>query len=534
MIFSKRYINKKSVSLVFLCGIFTFHSLFSQDLARYIKEGQTDSVNYFLEQGNDINGVYNGFTPLEIAIRSNQSEMVKYLIDHKADLNLMNNRLRPLQFAIYFSSIYHTNDIVEMLINNGADINLKGQTGNTPLLFACKLNNGPVARLLFEKGADVTQRDKNGLDFYFHVLHGNDMDLIKYFSERGFPIPRTHSSKDGPYIKWGDGDMMEVIYIKYDSLSDKAVLAKDLVGLDGLKKSNPVFRNINIRELKPDDFKPEKAVYKKVSKIFAVSDIHGNYNAFTRLLKKSKVINEDLNWIWGDGHLVICGDVFDRGDKVTDCLWLIFKLEKQAEENGGKVHYLLGNHELMITRDDEKFYVNDKYILPCAKIGIDYHDLFGQDYVLGSWIRSKNVVEKINNILFVHGGIPPDFVDKDQSIDKMNNEIHEYYSENQNPTGSSGMEMALQPVWYRGYFENGDIHETVEKQLKYYKADKIVVGHTPVSSISPIQNGNVVAIGIPYDVKNAVVEGLLIEKEQFYSINEYGVKKDLFPTQSAK
>ena len=72
-----------------------------------------------------------------------------------------------------------------------------------------------------------------------------------------------------------------------------------------------------------------------------------------------KVIDTDLTWSFGDGHLVIVGDVFDRGPNVTECLWLIYRLEQEASAAGGAVHFLLGNHELMVMRGDLR-YLNER------------------------------------------------------------------------------------------------------------------------------------------------------------------------------
>ena len=50
------------------------------------------------------------------------------------------------------------------------------------------------------------------------------------------------------------------------------------------------------------------------------------------LLKNNKIIDEDLKWTFGDGHFVIVGDVFDRGDKVNEVLWFLYDLEIQAKK----------------------------------------------------------------------------------------------------------------------------------------------------------------------------------------------------------
>ena len=64
------------------------------------------------------------------------------------------------------------------------------------------------------------------------------------------------------------------------------------------------------------------AEYPMPSKLIAVSDIEGNFEKFYKLLNANKVIDKNYNWIFGNGHLVIVGDLVDRGDHVTQCQWL--------------------------------------------------------------------------------------------------------------------------------------------------------------------------------------------------------------------
>jgi hypothetical protein len=50
--------------------------------------------------------------------------------------------------------------------------------------------------------------------------------------------------------------------------------------------------------------------------IFAISDLEGNYKAFRDMLVASKIVDQQLNWSFGKGHLVLIGDMVDRGDSI--------------------------------------------------------------------------------------------------------------------------------------------------------------------------------------------------------------------------
>jgi hypothetical protein len=99
--------------------------------------------------------------------------------------------------------------------------------------------------------------------------------------------------------------------------------------------------------LKEKDGGCKKVNTKKVNKLIAISDIEGNFMAFTETAAANGVIDTNFNWTFGEGHLVLTGDFFDRGTQVTEVLWLIYSLEEKAKDAGGYVHYILGNHEIM-------------------------------------------------------------------------------------------------------------------------------------------------------------------------------------------
>ncbi len=65
-----------------------------------------------------------------------------------------------------------------------------------------------------------------------------------------------------------------------------------------------------------------------IEKIIAVGDIHGDYKAFTKILKGTGLIDGKLHWTGGKTHLVQIGDVLDRGDYAKEILDLMMKLEK--------------------------------------------------------------------------------------------------------------------------------------------------------------------------------------------------------------
>ena len=72
--------------------------------------------------------------------------------------------------------------------------------------------------------------------------------------------------------------------------------------------------------------------------IYAMSDIHGQYNLFVKRIEQIKPLLE------GDNKLILLGDFIDRGNKSFECLKLAFDLEQEFGKE--KVIVLKGNHEV--------------------------------------------------------------------------------------------------------------------------------------------------------------------------------------------
>ena len=128
---------------------------------------------------------------------------------------------------------------------------------------------------------------------------------------------RKYTFFDGPYVKELK-DSLEVSWVSNGTPYQQNVVKSDSFhfNLAGLPEVH-----IPIKEIKEDKFKRHYSV----SKFVAISDIHGQHDIFLSLLRQHKVIDSLNQWIYGEGHLVIVGDIMDRGPKVTEslpvCLW---------------------------------------------------------------------------------------------------------------------------------------------------------------------------------------------------------------------
>ena len=80
--------------------------------------------------------VYQGVSPLCIAISKGDVESVKKIIEYGADVNAKSNGMTPLMFAARYNKV----EILKFLVSKGAKINEKDSKGFTALKYAEQSN----------------------------------------------------------------------------------------------------------------------------------------------------------------------------------------------------------------------------------------------------------------------------------------------------------------------------------------------------------------------------------------------------------
>ena len=124
-------------------------------------------------------------------------------------------------------------------------------------------------------------------------------------------------------------------------------------------------------------------------------------------------------------------------------------------------------------------------------------------------MRTKNIIERIGDNLFLHGGVSQAINESGLSLKEINNQARPYYE-------MSGYDSILNkakvlpllaatraPFWYRGYFiEPRASMAQVDSTLHLFNVKHIVVGHTLVDSIQTRYEGKIIAIDVNYHVGN--------------------------------
>lgn len=247
--------------------------------------------------------------------------------------------------------------------------------------------------------------------------------------------------------------------------------------------------------------------YRQARKTFILSDIHGKMDIAVELLMRNGIVDKGLNWSFGRNHLVVIGDVFDRGEDVTQILWLLYKLEDEAEKAGGRLSFLLGNHEPMVLAGDLR-YTEKKYLDVADTLGLTVPGLYGANTELGRWLATRNTIEKAGRQIFVHAGLGPEMPGLGLSIPEINVAVSSGLFKDRTQRYADPILKTLftnpGPVWYRGLVLDDERYNPItpdglDAVLDYFDADRIFVGHTVMDDISFLWDGRVIAVNVDYE-----------------------------------
>lgn len=374
--------------------------------------------------------------------------------------------------------------------------------------------DGYPTLILIDATGKLIIEDKNKVD----PRNDNGKGLIEVIKKQLILM------KDGPYV-FHEADKSKSFYFTGDAFTDKDFTQSAPPTLSVQTDSESTF-TVSLKKT----LQTEPTEFPAAEKLLALSDIEGNFGQFRKLLQANKIIDDQYNWTFGNGHLVFAGDMFDRGKQVTECLWLIYSLEEKAKAAGGYVHFILGNHEIMNLQGDHR-YVEDKYKQNADRLDETYKYFYTQKTELGRWLRTKNVVEKIGSLLFAHGGISSKINQSNLTISRINELARPWYDQAKNDYKDQDLNLVMStgygPFWYRGYYANLPITKLVDSILQKFDVQHIVTGHTIVAdTISTHYNNKV----INTDTRHAkgMSEALLVEGDYYYRVNTEGKKVLLF------
>ena len=145
--------------------------------------GRTHNVALMLDKGLDVDGLLIDRTALFYTSQNGHAETVELLLNRGANPNLKDERgVSPLRLAAEYGHL----EVVNILLAAGADPNIKTKDyGNLALHAACSNGHIDIISILLEQGDHLNLKNRIGMTpLIMAARHGHD-DLVKMLIEQG-------------------------------------------------------------------------------------------------------------------------------------------------------------------------------------------------------------------------------------------------------------------------------------------------------------------------------------------------------------
>lgn len=259
--------------------------------------------------------------------------------------------------------------------------------------------------------------------------------------------------------------------------------------------------------------------YPAPERIVAIGDVHGDYEALRKLLRRAGLVGKSGEWTGGRSVLVQVGDQLDRGDGERDIYNMLFRLQDTAAKDGGAVHILLGNHEMMNINLDFRYvtaggfadfvHSRDGGVRAVTK---PFRELIKAlpppmrpratalapgGKLARELAERAQVAIMVGDTVFVHAGLQPAHLgnDAERALGSLNSETRAFLR-GERARLPEMLDGAGGPLWMRTYSRRdvrsgGQECQLLGQTLKLLGAKRMVVGHTVQPAINAACGGRV-------------------------------------------
>ena len=173
---------------ILLIALFFFGGC--EPIHRAAYDGDLEKVKEIIERSPDQINIQDsqGFTPLHLASGKGHFEIVEFLLNHGADIELeICTGDTPLVLAARYAKDgqYET---IKVLLEHGAKVNHKDENGRTALHDAAMYSSREVINLLISYGADVNEREEYQITPLHQAAMLKNIEAAKALIENGADI----------------------------------------------------------------------------------------------------------------------------------------------------------------------------------------------------------------------------------------------------------------------------------------------------------------------------------------------------------
>ncbi|RDW69262.1 hypothetical protein BP6252_08282 [Coleophoma cylindrospora] len=195
-IFSDMNITSLNTSNPTAWGRLVLHGIEQNDFetTKYFLDLAEGSID--LEQHNE-----RGLTPLLLAVQKRHTEIVRILLEHEKSPDITAKDKNGWTVLHYALSRWEGEDMVEILVNHGANVNAAANDGTTPL--HCAVNNNKLhgAKILLQHSVSTEAKDSAGRTPMYVAVQKKRLDMVAILMKGGAVCNRLAWTKDRPDLK---------------------------------------------------------------------------------------------------------------------------------------------------------------------------------------------------------------------------------------------------------------------------------------------------------------------------------------------
>ena len=273
--------------------------------------------------------------------------------------------------------------------------------------------------------------------------------------------------------------------------------------------------------------------FKTNNRILVIGDLHADYKKTVDLFIYFNLININKKWTGGNTIIVQLGDQIDgygRGSYEDasgeiEILNLFDDIHIQASREGGGVYSIIGNHELMNVMGN--FSYASKEDIKKNGGTEKRRELYKPGGSIAKRLScTRNTILKINDIIFVHGGIIPDLVkeNKEMTIKIVNKLMRDFFNgkiDESHIDFSRMLKDSNSVLWDRSLGKTEVNCSLLDETLENLNAKHIVIGHSPQDIINSKCSQKVwrVDVGLSKSLGNNKYQVLEITKNKHNTYN---------------
>ncbi|KAJ1551786.1 hypothetical protein HK096_009369 [Nowakowskiella sp. JEL0078] len=196
---------------------------FSRPLIKGAEMGNIDAINILHKANCNLEAVdFEGYTALHIVADTELTEVLEILLNLGCNVNAVSNDGSTPLFCLLAKN-------AQLLIDHGADLTIRNNSGETALIYALKEAGFDTAKVLIEAGAElnfVTDEDDTPLN-----LAVDDLETVKLLLKTGADVNLGNKHGTTPLLNCAEQGTTELFAVLINAGADCNILDEDGDGI---------------------------------------------------------------------------------------------------------------------------------------------------------------------------------------------------------------------------------------------------------------------------------------------------------------